>query len=707
MDFPTGSARRAVLIALALGLAGCQQNSQGGFTPPLLSPDVFSAAYVTDWSVHESAAAWLRGLPEYAVQNFSTSLAPVPHFSIVNARAEYAHAAGLSGAGQIISIVDDGFLASHVEFSGKSIRTPGNAPLPVEDHGTMVASIAAGAAGSGRMIGIAPGADLQLGDFSSFTTAASATRQAESLGAVVQNNSWGFPWEVSRANYDSLFGAGSGADYLGALRSFGRNAVIVFAASNDTTLAKADIMAALPLLEPALEDSWITVVNATPTRSEPDYSSNTIVSATLLSSRCLEAARWCMVADGTIYAATAAGPDAYDYGTGTSFAAPQVAGAIALLAQAFPELGPKELRARLLASADNGFYPHTGYVEFAPGIRHGYDTTFGHGFLNLKAALAPIGGSYLARSNGQRLPFQAPILLSGGPSGDSLSRALSGRALILSDGLGAAFRQPATILGARAMPRPDPQQGLQSLRAVTLDSPGSGPFRARRAFPVFSPGQELDFEAGATRVSVLAPAGGSGNWGLALSRGFGFGTGRLRLGIAALHEADGFAGLRSLLPEEPLGGRHAIASLQWSVPLGRAQSFGLSGRIGRAFPEGRPNGIELETVIHDALALDYDRRDLFRRGDRLALGISLPQAVRSGTARLALPVALRSDGTPAFAAVDIPLAPRQRQVDLSLAYGMPLARGGDFLFSLTRQLNGGNIAGNDSTETAFMFRFRF
>src|SRR3990167_9341153 len=107
-------------------------------------------------------------------------------------------------------------------------------------------------------------------------------------------------------------------------------------------------------------------------------------------SGCLEAATWCLMADGHWNAASNTTDTAYSSGTGSSFAAPQVSGALALLAEAFPSLSPHDLRLRLLFSADTGF---TGFEKAVSlpidgsDYSHDYSIEFGHGFLDLRSWL--------------------------------------------------------------------------------------------------------------------------------------------------------------------------------------------------------------------------------------------------------------------------------------------------------------------------------
>ncbi|MBC8200687.1 MAG: S8 family serine peptidase, partial [Planctomycetes bacterium] len=73
------------------------------------------------------------------------------------------------------------------------------------------------------------------------------------------------------------------------------------------------------------------------------------------------------------------GGDGYDGGNtvtidGTSFASPYTAGVVALILSVDPTLTPDEIENVLSTTA----------VDYGSG---GYDTTFGHGFVNAKAAL--------------------------------------------------------------------------------------------------------------------------------------------------------------------------------------------------------------------------------------------------------------------------------------------------------------------------------
>lgn len=182
--------RFAVSLLVATALAGCgggggedtsgdvggtPGGGGGGTTVTPGGEGTLSSYYVLDWSIFETAAARLRASAKFqrqdnewyrdengnGRQDFSE---PTQRsFPLASARVDYAHAAGLTGAGQILSIVDSGFLPSHETIAGRVIE--GATGLPVTGHGTFVASVAAGSSSS--FVGVAPGAELALGAFTS------------------------------------------------------------------------------------------------------------------------------------------------------------------------------------------------------------------------------------------------------------------------------------------------------------------------------------------------------------------------------------------------------------------------------------------------------------------------------------------------------------------------------------------------------------
>ncbi len=417
-----------------------------------------SRSFVT--SFDEAAAAAVRSSPEFKAQDrlvvLNNSIYDV--FSYAAIRAEYPLSAGLSGNGQTIAIVDDGFRLSHAELDGKTISQSGT--FNAENHGTAVAAIAAGKQDGAGMMGVAPKANLHLSTFlNGMGEIAIATQDARTAGAVVQNNSWGYSipitdlqakladnpgWSVERALHDVVGEPLVDVTaYLASLRDFTKAGVVVFAAPNEKS-AGSSLMDGLPLVVPELGQGWLVGVSAVPT-----FDDDAIVSAERLSARCGQMAHTCLTATGIVYSATGSGDTDYQFWSGTSFAAPQIAAGVAILAEAFDGLPASDLRRRLLASANNGYYSHTGITDFGNGVVHGFNEEFGHGFMDLRAALLPIGATGLPKTNSVQdgvVPLGSTFVTASTAQGDAVMQALTDETVTIFDSLGAGFKSPALAL---------------------------------------------------------------------------------------------------------------------------------------------------------------------------------------------------------------------------------------------------------------------
>ncbi|PWG16406.1 S8 family serine peptidase [Salibaculum griseiflavum] len=226
-----------ILAAFAVTLlSACQSGSEGDGAGDLDSQDppsagsILSSYYVENFDAFRDAALDLiENDPRYLLQvadgewwvdrngnqvfeeGIDVVLLSDP---LKHAGVHYAHASGLTGSGEVIAFSDGGYLLSHEVFDGKVVTDLSDV---VDGHGTAVASIAAGASGS--MIGVAPGADLILGDFDSYGQLAETARVAAQQGAIALNNSWGFTnMEVTQQTYDSFSAGVESGTYLDALR---------------------------------------------------------------------------------------------------------------------------------------------------------------------------------------------------------------------------------------------------------------------------------------------------------------------------------------------------------------------------------------------------------------------------------------------------------------------------------------------------------
>ena len=363
-------------------------------------------------------------------------------YEVMNIHKAYGY--GLSGNGYYIHIQDNRIDQNHMEWSGKTISNyQNNYTSDINSnadgnywHGAAVASVALGAYNNNSeedIMGVAYNADLYYSDYDTLKSGVSDYARDYALAldgspssTAASNHSYGvvgtnIQTVINYKNNNSLSNAETVAAYMTAsgltsstsnsqmwldsLNSFQANkGVIVWALSNDTSHTEAHWMAGLPELETSLQDAWITVgtVDIQGSLGSESYTS--------VYSDCGSTAAYCVVTDsyGVNFASyensLISGIDEdgsssyYSAGTGNSFGAPMIAGSVTLLKEAFPNLTPAQITDRLLATADNTFFSRTASVDFGNGVKHGYNTEFGHGIPDIYKALQPITSSMLSES---------------------------------------------------------------------------------------------------------------------------------------------------------------------------------------------------------------------------------------------------------------------------------------------------------------------
>ena len=380
---------------------------------------------------------------------------------------------------------------------------------------------------------------------------------------------------------------------------------------------------------------------------------------------------------------------------GTSFAAPMVAGGLAILKQLFrDQLSNTALTARLLSTADD-----TG--------RFADRTVYGRGLMDLKAATSPVGVldipmSILARGPGTAL--QGTAVQTGAAIGDGLELSLAGREIMALDALGAPFWfKLDDFTGAAAMP--STRARLRGLLAWVPDSRhtpehgigfGSGELRTGRH--ARSDGWQIGLRQ--------APQGGeSGHLGLAgralaltwadqhALSGTAFATGgefdpAPASGAAFSWQPAGsplgfHAGWvderESLLGSSADGAFGALtadavfAGIRAHADLGGWQ-FGANAEIGTVDSAARGGiiaGVSALTTsafaLHASRPLDGDRS--------LRLSVSQPLRVEHGRASLAVPTGRTKEGAVVRNAVRADLEPSGRQIDIAAHWHEPLAVG--------------------------------
>jgi autotransporter-associated beta strand protein len=373
-----GPARNALAMAVVLGLAACGSGGGGGNVrndPPPPPPPANGGG---------------GGGGTSTQPGFSD------HLTLTN--DVVARNAGYTGAGVTIGFVDTGVNRNHPALAGRVDADfvhvdPTENDLTVDDkvgHGTTVAMLAAGKPFGQWPGGIAPdarivssriindqrpsddgsgqGNEAQSGEgYGAFFAAING--ELADAGATILNNSWGgLYWDNAAVT----------TEFADAYRDFvvARGGLVVFATGNAGADARyrtnPSDNAALPSkdggLAADLEVGWLAVAALDPLHP---------TRLTSYSQQCGVAMDYCLVAPGDVVftgANDTPGNPTYWVGSGTSFAAPLVSGAAAVVWSAFPYFDNDLVRQTLLGNAqDLG----------APGV----DAVFGHGLLDVGAAV--------------------------------------------------------------------------------------------------------------------------------------------------------------------------------------------------------------------------------------------------------------------------------------------------------------------------------
>lgn len=687
-----------------------------------------------------------------------------------------ALSSGLTGAGKLVAVVDSGFRLTHQEFAGKTILKFGE--VHSSDHGTHVASLVAGVQDGKGMHGVAPKADLHLmglnpkgGTALNLDHVTRGTLDAATKGAVAQNNSWGFKVKASdlashmEANPGSSVADGLNAlignygstqwqAYLDALDSFQKGGVVVWGLSNDETMSSGDVMSTLPYFDKRLKEAWITAANG---YFEVDAAGE-LTKAVRLSAPCGYAAEFCVAGDGTTAAAGASSDSAYGTGTGTSFVAPQIAGTIALLAEAFPDMTPEEWTKRVLASADNSWFkrlgiPVKGTVNFGNGVSHAYSQEWGHGVLDIAAALSPIGSvSYLSGDNvltSERTDLAAARVVTPQSFGDGLNTALAETRVAVFDALNRGFSiegsqlvgvseenllpdlmrwsaSPASASPLASEPVPLYARGSYVLAAgISQNRDAMGLLSESYAPMTLGEGSVLSLVGENVAATVTQDFGGvtvttAGFLGEGQNEQPGATTGGgVNIALGKTTRVD--FGVSYIADQTSLLGLESSRSFNWgtgsnlgAVHLGLSHElradFSLFGRFeyGAARTTGPVSGMVagVDDVEFSAFQFGASLSDVLSKHDRLTFSVSQPLRIEQGQMRLNLPVGRNATGAIQHEQLAAGIEPNGRELDFGISYDLTTEAGHLRLGALYRA-DAGHVSGNHAVGAVVGFSKSF
>ena len=650
---------------------------------------------------------------------------------VVGADRAYAHvhllkgeSAG-AGAGVTIGFIDSGIDTAHGMFAGKTVNEVFLGSTPNErgtrfSHGTAVASVAAGNRtynNSAAPQGVAWDADIAM--FAIPVGSPDDTYNPLSLAdSASVNTSWAsrfnriLAWRNGPKRVDilnlSIGFEGIIDDYGEAdLRAgFGQviasmaqagaaeKAIFVWAAGNahgrqcDPSVMTSNCVGGTvnPLSPGTVDAVSVDVLPGLAARIA-ELRGHTVAVVALgrdrriadFSNRCGIAADYCIAAPGEDVKIAYFGPHpdtsrpirGIGRSSGTSLAAPMVAGGLAIMKQLFrDQLSNTELVTRLLETADDtGTYSNSA--------------VYGRGKLDLAAATHPVGALEVpvaANTNGTGNNLRATRLSLGAPFGGGLARSVGNLEIMALDDLGAPFwyRLGDFVTAANGPPMDARVRGF--LAGGTREAPEWRGITARKTLAETG-GGHLSLAEGGMMATLKGRAGLSASV---------FGTNReydaagatlgwrpegspLGLRLGWITEDETILGGEGRGAFGSLAADTAFIRLEGDMRLG-AWRLGGGAEWGSVRPRAQGGLIEEVSPISTS-AFALHARAALTDTDTVRLSLSQPLRVEDGRASLTLPAARTKLGRVVHMSMASPLAPGERQIDLAATWERPLAEG--------------------------------
>jgi hypothetical protein len=354
-------------------------------------------------------------------------------------RAVAAWQAGATGQAVTLAIIDSGIDIDSPEFAGRispasaDVAGAGRTLDGEDDHGNQVALVAAAGRNNAGVLGIAFDATLQV--LRADTPGSCATERAGDPGSGCKFADDAIATGVDRARAAgarvvnlSIGGSTISSNLRDAIgRAAAAGLVVVVSAGNggDSTDPADHPSEPNPFASSTLAAGSGNVIVAGSVDQNGVISdfSNRAGSAASFFLNGLGEEVCCVYENGSLRVTVDRAGRSVTVVNGTSFSAPQISGAVALLAQAFPNLSGAQIVDLLLRTARDAGAPGT-------------DAVYGRGILDIANAFAPQGATRLAGST-SRLPLGDDLLVTGGAMGDAGGKGSLG--VVVLDGYSRAY----------------------------------------------------------------------------------------------------------------------------------------------------------------------------------------------------------------------------------------------------------------------------